>query len=131
MPLLNPGIVVNSAYLSDDIWISQREETINSKGRSSITKLNSRRSYAIPTAAGANDLKRVPEGQDAPRVMCFIVNDQVRGPSPNCQPDLITWPADGPEAADYLVVAVDPYPSYGIGWYQVVACSQDIIDAPL
>ena len=131
MPLLNPGIVVSSPYLSDDIQIITRAITMTDGGRQTIVP-TTRDSWAIVTVAGPNDLERLPEAERSLRVMSFISNDQVRPVADESQPDLITWPPVGdPASANYVVLNVGAYPRYGIGWYQVLAASQDMTDVPL
>lgn len=130
MPLLDPGRVVASPFLSDSIWITQQAESLV-RGRSVVTP-SSRRSRAIVNSAGRNELERLPEAQRSKRAMTFVTRDRVRPVSPNAQPDILTWPAEPPEARkDFLVYAVDPYPQYGVGWYVAIAVSTDIVDAPL
>ena len=130
MPLLNPGAVVSSTYLSDDISIIRRTQTVGNDGMSSVTPSSSA-SYAIVCSAGPNDLQRLPEAARAQRIMMFITNAQVRPVGPNNQPDLIVWPATGGTSAQWVVLDVGPYPNYGQGWYQVLAASQDVEDVPL
>ena len=130
MPLLNPGIVVSSAYLSDDISIIRRAQTVGSDGMSSVTPSTSS-SWAIVCNAGPNDLQRLPEAARAGRIMMFITNAQVQPIGPSNQPDLILWPISGSTSAHWVVLDVGPYPNYGEGWYQVLAASQDIEDVPL
>lgn len=131
MPLLNPGIVLSSAYLSDDITITQRDDTIGDDGESVLTP-KSRLSYAIVTAASMKDLERLPEAQRSERIMSFLVPESVRAAAANVQADIITWQSNITGASnDFLVVNVAPYPNYGQGWYQVLAETQDIIDATL
>lgn len=130
MPLLNPGIVVSSPYLSDDIQIISRVQSVDNDGISS-TDDATRNSWAIVTVAGPNDMERLPEAQRSKRCMCFITNDQIVPVARDNQPDLISWPVDDPTTASYVVLDVGPYPRYGIGWYQVLAASQDMTDVPL
>lgn len=130
MPLLNPGTVVSSPYLSDDIQIIHRVDSPTLDGRGSITETPFN-SYAIVCAASTNDLDRVPEAERAKRIMSFITNDRVQPVSGGTQPDMLVWPFDGTTGPRWLVVSVQPYPNYGEGWYQVLAASMDVQDVPL
>jgi hypothetical protein len=131
MPLLNPGIVVSSPYLSDDIQIISRAQTVDDNGI--VTTMPSARlSYAIVTVAGPNDLERLPEAARAKRIMSFITNDQVLPIAQDNQPDIIAWPQfSTTPPGNYVVLDVGAYPNYGEGWYQILAASQDMVDVPL
>lgn len=131
MPLLDPGIVVSSAYLSDDIQIRQRTLTVGNNGRATHSDVTAD-SFAIVTVAGPNDLEVLPEAERAGRINSFITNAQVRPVGPNNLPDVILWPVvGGVGQAQWKVINVGPYPNYGRGWYQVLAASQDPADVPL
>lgn len=127
MPLLNPGAVLNSAYLSDDLVIIQRAEVIGLNGRGTLTETRVP-SWGTTCAVSDNDLARVPEAATAKRLMSFVSNNQIRPIADGSQPDLIEWPVGG---AQWVVLDVQPYPAYGIGWYQVIVASQDMTDVPL
>lgn len=122
MPLLNPGIVANSPFLADNFTVSRMTQVINSKGRVTETPSNSC-AHGIVNSASRSDLQRLPESQQAENVISIITETQVRGPTPGAQPDIITW-----RGTSYRVIACDPYPQYGQGWYNILAASQNAID---
>lgn len=131
MPLLDPGAVLASPYLSDDIQIVQRALTVGENGRGTVTPTTSL-AWGTVCAASANDLERVPEAATAKRAMSFVLNAQVRPVADANQPDLLVWPVPpNPTSAQWVVLDVQAYPNYGRGWYQVIAASQDVQDVPL
>lgn len=131
MPLLNPGVVLNSPYLSDVFQIIQRHETMVN-GRSTWTESNPINAYGTVCDASSNDLERVPEGDRAKRIKSFVTPMQVQPVGLQNKPDILVWPLSGNGAySRWLVLAVGAYPSYGEGWYQVLAASQTPEDIPL
>ncbi len=123
MPLINPGVVAMSPYLADFFYITRRQQVTGTNGRISIVSEAPQLAYGIADVAGPNDLKRLPEGQHAGNVMCFISQTKIQGPTPGYQPDIISW-----AGTDYLVIDTQPYPRLGVGFYQSLASSQNMID---
>lgn len=124
MPLLNPGIVATSPFLSDTFYRTRMTQTITEKGRAEPTP-SSVKCRGIVTQAGGEDLRRFPDLQAADVVISVITNTQLQGPSPTTAPDIITW-----AGGDYLVSKCLPYPRFGIGWFKVLATSQNPINLP-
>lgn len=122
MPWLNPGVVAGSPFLSDDFQITKQVQVVSDLGRVETTREH-RAGFGIVTQAGAGDLARYPEFQNADNVISVITESELRGPTPGAQPDIITW-----AGTSYLVKKVLPYPRYGQGWYKVLATSQNAID---
>lgn len=126
MALLDFSDVLFDADLCDTITVKRRAETIGTNGRPVFTPQIIPNIVAVVTSAGKNDLERLPEDQRMGRNLCIVTNFKLRGPSPNYQPDTITWNGD-----DFIVKFLDPYPQFGSGFIQVIAGSVDVIDQPI
>lgn len=123
MPDLNPGIVVASPFLSDDFQLTRCAQYINAVGRVVQDYGPPIEAFGIVTQASQRDLERLPEFQQAEAVISVVTENELRGPTPGAQPDIITW-----AGTSYLVRAVLPYPRFGQGWYKALAVSQNAID---
>lgn len=123
MPDLNPGVVVSSPFLSDEFQVTRVGTTINDKGRTVVAGMQNLCGFGIVTNAGAADLKRLDDYQEADNVIKVITETELRGPTPGAQPDVITW-----AGTSYLVRKTWPYPRFGQGWYIALAISQNAVD---
>lgn len=124
MPLINPGIVANSPFLSDVFYRTRMTQEVNEKGRAIQTPA-SLKCRGIVTHAGGEDLKRNPDLQEADVVISVITRTQLQALTPGGSPDVITW-----AGGDYLVSKCYPYPRFGQGWYKVLATSQNRVNLP-
>lgn len=122
MPMLNPGIIVDSPFLSDEFQVIRKAETVGVNGRST-TSAKQFCAHGVVTQAGRGDLERLDDAQRAEYVISVISQTQLRGPTPGAQPDHIKW-----AGTEFLVIKCLPYPRYGQGWYKILAASQTAID---
>lgn len=117
MARLNPGRVINHASMSDNFTVvSQVERTDSDTGRSTFVQTQAP-GVGVVTMASPSDLRRLPDSQTMERVISIVSTSPLQGPTPQRQPDIVIWRGDG-----YIVQDVQPYPQYGIGFYQVLAC---------
>ncbi len=123
MPLLNPGIVVNSPFLADAFIATRQAQTIDAKGRVTVAHEHLPAAFGIVTSAKQSDLNRLPDLQNSQNVISVITRCELRGPTPGAQPDIITW-----RGTSFLVKVIDAYPQFGQGWYKALAASQNAID---
>lgn len=122
MATLDVSDVLLCPEFTDNYIIHRSVETISSNGRpvSTITGLPS---FGVVCMASAGDLKRYPELQMLERVLSIVTKTRLQSAVSGAQPDIIQWRGD-----NYVVKAIDPYPQYGQGFYQVIAASIDLMD---
>lgn len=122
MPLLNPGIVVNSPFLADTFTRTRRTQVVSDLGRATRTAEHLC-GHGIVTMATSKDLEMLAEEQHADQVISVISQMELRGPTPGADPDMITW-----AGTSYKVMLAKPHPRFGQGWYKVLAGSMNAID---
>jgi hypothetical protein len=125
MPLINPGLVARSPYLSSIFALKRRVAGVDESGRTAITETLTPNQRGIITNAKISDLQRLPEGSQGEATICVISNTQIYGVQPGRDPDVIVW-----GGAEYLVQAWMPYPQFGAGWSKVLAVQRQIINTP-
>jgi hypothetical protein len=124
---------VNDAFdpaFWDNIIVVRRIVTIDNHGRNSVTEtpISTR---AVVTAAGPNDLQRVPEEEFFNKAIDVTSPFRFQGTSSDelgniiTHPDHILW-----HGSVYVVRALDDYAGYGRGFTHVVAVSINAIDPP-
>ena len=125
MPLINPGLVARSPYLSSVFALKRRTAGVDDTGRATITEAVTPNQRGIITNAKISDLQRLPEGSQGEATICVISNTQIYGVQPDREPDVIVW-----GGSEYLVQAWMPYPQFGAGWSKVLAVQKRIINKP-
>lgn len=123
MPLLNPGIVVDSPFLSDDFMVTRQKQTINTKGRAEIETPEHCKAFGIVTQAKQRDIESLPDLRTDQNVISIVTRHVLRVNTPGYQPDVVTW-----AGTSYLVRAIKAYPRFGQGWYIALAVSQNAVD---
>jgi hypothetical protein len=125
MPGLDVSFMTADPMLADVFDVTRRAETVNSKGRTTVTNEFFTSVVGVVTQQSPADLMRAPEGQIVPRRIMVCTQFALRGAVVGYQPDLITW-----NGTQYLVTEVLPYSRFGEGTYEVVAESQQAQDVP-
>ena len=122
MPIINPGIVAASPFLTDIFHISTQEQTVGANGRSTTTPTHTK-ARGLVVQAGKGDLEIYPELARAAAAISVTSRFQMRGPTPGQSPDVITW-----RGTSYLVVKCLPAPHLGSGFWKVLATSQNAVN---
>lgn len=129
MAFLDVSDVLLSPEFTDRYVVNRRFETVDNNGRSqsSVSVFNT---FGVVTAAGPNELSRVPDADEYRRVIVIVTKFKLRGEvadgaGNNWKPDLITWRGD-----NYIVREIDLYPQFGAGFVQAICSSEDLVDQP-
>ena len=125
MATLDVSDVLLCPEFTDNYVINRNQETIDNNGRSQVTttQINS---FGVVTMASGQDLQRYPELQILERVISIVTKTRLQSAVTGYQPDVITWRGD-----NYVVKAIDLYPQYGAGFYEVIAASIDLTDTTI
>jgi len=124
---------VNDAFdpsFWDNIQVVRRVITVDQHGRNTTTEtpITTR---AVVTAAGPNDLQRLPEEEYFNKAIEVYSPFRFQGTSTDelgnvvTHPDHILW-----HGSVYVVRALDDYAGYGRGFVHVVAVSINAVDPP-
>lgn len=139
MPSLDMSDGLLDPIFQDYFAVIRRQEIISDKGRSTIKPYRFQRVMGVVTAASPNDLERLRDYQFQGSAISIVSKFKFRGvakevsvgqvnsanqPQPQFQPDLVFWSDDY-----YLVVTVEDYGRYGVGFIQTIAVSTTYIDA--
>lgn len=125
MALLDVSEILTDPDFVDTFTVVRRTEGVSEKGRAILT-LEGFAASGVVTAAGPNDLRRLPDAQLQDRTLSIVSRFQFFGASVGYQPDLIQWRNDL-----YIVSVLDLYPQFGRGFTQVIAPSIDLQDYPI
>ena len=122
MATLDVSDVLLCPEFTDNFVIERSVESVSANGRltPSTTSIPS---FGVVCMANTSDLARHPELQMIERVLSIVTKTRLQSAVSRAQPDIIIWRGD-----NYVVKAVDPYPQYGQGFYQVLAASIDLMD---
>lgn len=125
MALLDVSEILTDPDFVESFTVVRRTENVNNYGMAILT-LEGFAAKGVITAAGPNDLKRLPEAQLQDRTLSVVSRFQFFGASVGYQPDLIQW-----RSGLYIVAVLDLYPHFGRGFTQVIAPSIDLQDYPI
>jgi hypothetical protein len=125
MPLLNFTQAILSPYAADNFHVLRSVETVNEHGRTVKEETLLRNVVGVVTAASPNDLMRIPESQAQGRCLSIVTKVPLVASSQGYQPDYIIW-----RGSSFMILAFDPYPQFGEGFYQAVAMSINHQDLP-
>lgn len=123
MPMLDVSFVVLDPMFADTFDITRRAESIDSKGRPSLTSTSFPKLVGVITQEDPSSLVRADDSANVPRVISVVTKFQAQGLIKGYQPDLVSW-----NGTDYVVTAVKPYNRYGSGFYEVTAESMTATD---
>lgn len=122
MATLDVSEVLLCPEFTDNYVIQRNVETVDAHGRTVITP-SSIPSFGVVCMASGSDLRRYPELELLERVLSIVTKTRLQSAVKGSQPDIIVWRGD-----NYVVKAIDLYPQYGQGFYQVLAASIDLMD---
>jgi hypothetical protein len=128
-----PSLDVNDAYdpsFWDNIIVVRRTVTVDQNGRGVVTEkpISTR---AVVTAAGPNELQRIPEEEYFNKAIDVYSPFRFQGTSTDelgnvvTHPDHILW-----HGSVFVVRTLDDYSGYGRGFIHVVAVSINAVDPP-
>jgi len=124
---------VNDAFdpsFWDNVTVVRRVIAVDQHGRNSVTE-TSMSTRAVVTAAGPNDLQRLPEEEYFNKAIEVYSPFRFQGTSTDelgnvvTHPDHIYW-----HGSVYVVRALDDYAGYGRGFVHVIAVSINAVDPP-
>lgn len=114
--------IIDPLFLSK-FDVLRRAEVVGTNGRNVLTTTTLKDKVGVITVASSSDLKRYPDLQITNRSIVVVTKFALQGEIVGFQPDLVVW-----AGSHYLVRAIDPYPQYGSGFYQVIAESINFVD---
>lgn len=120
--------VVLDPLLADKFNVTRRAESVGANGRTVVTPTTTNNVVGVVTMYEDIELLRqeFPEIQFATRVISIVSKFKLQTAVQGYQPDYVTWRGD-----TYAVKRVSPYPQFGAGFYETVATSIDLTDAPI
>ncbi len=126
MPLLNVSSVLTDPDFADSFTVNRRMETVGTNGRTTIGSQLIPNILGVVTAISPSDLERQDGYESMTRSISVVTQFRLRGPAQDEQPDVIIW-----RGSHFVVKHVDPYPQFGVGFFQVECVSMDHIDPNL
>lgn len=126
MALLDVTQILTDPDLTDTFKVLRRQETVDNYGVSGLATQVFYPVIGVVTSVGPNNLDRHENYQSFTRSLSVVTKFPLRGETTGFQPDVIVWRGD-----NYVVKAVDPYPQFGPGFWQVECSSMDKTDAAL
>lgn len=118
--------ILTDSDLATTFNVIRRAETVGTNGRQTTTNTTFSNVVGVVTAIGPNDLDRQDGYEKNYRSISVVTKFNLRGASTGYQPDIIFW-----RGTNYVVRAIDNYPQFGQGFYQVECTSMDQIDDAL
>lgn len=125
MPFLDVSSVLLDPDFADSFIVERRIEDIDDHGRSQQT-ISTFRTIGVVTVGSPNDLNRPEEYENFTRSITVVTKERLRGAVNDYQPDVILW-----RASRFVVKAIDLYPQFGAGFYQIEAESMEMMDGPV
>jgi hypothetical protein len=122
MPFLDVTSVLTDPDFADSFTVERRSEVVDEYGRSIQTILPFRTSGVV-TVGSPNDLDRPEEYEKFTRSITVVTKARLRGAVQGFQPDVIVW-----RDSRFVVKAIDLYPHFGAGFYQIEAESMEMVD---
>lgn len=106
--------------------VIRRKSVVRLNGRSEISYDAKPNVAGVVCAASNNQLVRLDDNQRMGRHLSIVTRFRLQGPAKGYMPDLVKWNGDV-----FVVMYLDPYPQYGVGFVQAIVGSQDSIDEQL
>lgn len=125
MPFLNVDTVFIDPDFTDRFTVDRRVETVDTHGRS-VVGHEYFHETGVVTAVSPNDLQRQEGYQAMSRSISIVCKFNLHGETSGMQPDIVVW-----RGSNYLVKHVDPYPQFGVGFFQAECSSMDRVDPAL
>ena len=122
MPFLDVSSVLSDPDFVDHFVVERRSEVVNEYGRSEQT-LSTWKAAGVVTVGSPNDLDRPEEYEKFTRSITVVTKDRLRDSVNGYQPDVIQW-----RGSRFVVKAIDLYPHFGAGFYQIEAESMELVD---
>jgi hypothetical protein len=127
MAFLDISEVLLDPDFTDNFVVTRRLEVVGTNGRSNVTQFT-KPTFGVVTAAGRNELERVPDADTYKRIIVIVTKFPLQGEVTlgngiTYKPDLVVWRGN-----NYLVKECDLYPQFGAGFVQAICTSEDIID---
>lgn len=126
MPTLDVSEILTDPLFSRPLTIERRIETVGNNGRATkqVSQITPK-PYGVITSA--SDDRRILTGDaqyraDAIRV---ITKFRLSGPAPGREPDVIVY-----NSSRYVVLQIDDYSDYGVGFTSALCSSTDTLDQP-
>jgi len=129
MPLLDLSEAFDPSFW-DNVVVVRRTVVMDNNGRNTVTE-TSITTRAVVTAAGPNDLQRLPEEEYFNKAIDIYSPFRFQGTSTDelgnvvTHPDHVYW-----HGSVFVVRSLDDYAGYGRGFTHVVAASINAVDPP-
>lgn len=126
MALLDVSEVLLDPDLTTNFNVVRKTVDTDNHGRQIVTEAVTTGVLGVICSASQNDLERLGDYQTGKRYISIVCQFRLQMTSEGKQADTVQWTGD-----DYVVLYLDPYPQYGIGFVQAIAGSLDHQDAPV
>ena len=123
MALLDVSSILLDPDFVDSFNVRRRNQTIDAHGRAAINETIFSKVFGVVTAISPSDLDRKDNYEAMSRSISIVCQFHLRGETTDYQPDIVVW-----KGSNYLVKHVDPYPQFGMGFFQVECTSIDKTD---
>jgi len=126
MPTLDVSDALNSPEFNDRFNVVRRQEIVDTHGRSTLTETTYPNVIGVVTSGSPNDLDRPSDYESFTRSISVVTKFKLRGEVAGYQPDVIIW-----HGSQFVVKAIDLYPQFGPGFYQVECESMERTDTAI
>lgn len=122
--------VLTNPFLLDQFDVWRRKQSVSPLGVVSPEIIVIPAVVGVVFAEGPSGLTRKPEARTAAKTLIVFTRFNLRSESQkingdNWMPDVLYW-----NAGQYLVIALDDFSHYALGWVKATVASKHVVDRP-